>query len=727
MGTELRLDGRLSPLTLARVVARLCWEQATGVLRVVGDPSSGERTFLIRDGVPVDAMSQTSDDALAEALVSEHIIDGALGTQLLETCAGSDSGLRGALLAAGTLTPRALHQFLSIRVFDSLVEAFRLGEGRFGFRSGAPREADPDPKLFVSPRELVEVGLHAALDVDGLSEYWAGIGPDPILRANPQGLKAAWAEHLNDQDRSVIALLDGDRTLQTLVVQMVDTLGFEPDTARLRLLTLVEFGVLEAVDDDLRALRRNRDRLYSLNHFEALGVSTVASVEQVNRAAEAKILELGVAENPRASLAVRSLGREIKERLERAREVLADDVTRAVYRRSLDLGVDLDRDEVRVELTHQYYIDRGKSLLTNQRYQEAKAAYQKAADLRPREPHAFVQMGWSQFLAGPQDATAAAEAARHIEHALKISGELASAYLTLGKVYRLAGELTVAESHYRRALELAPSNQEAQTELRLLFSREIAGRSGATKRGGRRSAAPRRKRDGRVEIPYGLLVVVVFAFAALFAGAHLAPGGAALDPRANAAYPPSQRTLGNLEYFFLIGDPWWWIRRIVLIAVGLVGLRVVAKQDPGDVEWMGEKHAWLGLAIPYGLLIGYFSPVQHVAGTTGSVLAMTLVHVLAEQIFFVAFVANTLLARLKQPALAIGGTALLFGAYHLTYLHITIQSVDQILLDCVQIGVFAGAAYGLLFWRSRGMLAPIIAHLSVNMVMMIRSVIQNSG
>jgi membrane protease YdiL (CAAX protease family) len=49
------------------------------------------------------------------------------------------------------------------------------------------------------------------------------------------------------------------------------------------------------------------------------------------------------------------------------------------------------------------------------------------------------------------------------------------------------------------------------------------------------------------------------------------------------------------------------------------------------------------------------------------------------------------------------------------------------LLDVLQIGAFAGAAYAALFWRSGGMLASGLTHFLVNGVMMVNSYLRYRG
>jgi len=51
---------------------------------------------------------------------------------------------------------------------------------------------------------------------------------------------------------------------------------------------------------------------------------------------------------------------------------------------------------------------------------------------------------------------------------------------------------------------------------------------------------------------------------------------------------------------------------------------------------------------------------------------------------------------------------------------------EQFLNPHLQIGAFAGGAYAALAWRSGGLLAPLFAHLAVNVTMMLRAYVMFS-
>jgi hypothetical protein len=269
--------------------------------------------------------------------------------------------------------------------------------------------------------------------------------------------------------------------------------------------------------------------------------------------------------------------------------------------------------------------------------------------------------------------------------------------MTVGKIHRLAGNFELAEKHLRHAIALNPHNNEAQSELRLIFTREIDGKAPGAK-----------TRTVRLEggLPvtltiYGVVVGLLFVLATIVPGSHT-EFPESIRPESNhlieipKAIPAEWQVMGILEYYYFAADPMWWIRRALLLVVGLLGMRFLVNRDrKSPVEPLATNFNWVFLGVPYGVLVGFLSPQQ--------------------------------VKEFREPLIPIALTGALFGIYHLSYWSILNASTRQMLLDVLQIGAFAGAAYAALFWRSGGMLASGLTHFLVNGVMMVNSYLRYRG
>ena len=83
-------------------------------------------------------------------------------------------------------------------------------------------------------------------------------------------------------------------------------------------------------------------------------------------------------------------------------------------------------------------------------------------------------LGWALYVAA-RDKVAAVNVARaHLQKALTMKKETALPYLYLGRIARMEGEDDDASRAFRRALQIAPGNSEAQAELRVVEARRKA-------------------------------------------------------------------------------------------------------------------------------------------------------------------------------------------------------------------------------------------------------------
>ena len=153
-----------------------------------------------------------------------------------------------------------------------------------------------------------------------------------------------------------------------------------------------------------------------------------------------------------------------------------------------------------------------------------------------------------------------------------------------------------------------------------------------------------------------------------------------------------------------------------------MGILFINRESLEEFPWAGKQPGWIMAAIPYGLAVGLLSPTLATPTSLGVVLGMSAFQVLAEQVFFFWFVGRGLLKAIDHPIGAGALTAVIFGLYQLTFCATLAQSGTDIVMGVLQVTCFAGGAYAFLLIRSGGVIAPFIAHLVVNSVMMAYSV-----
>ena len=734
------LAGEVDTLALAGLFGRLYRKRSTGRLFV--REGEQEKVVIFRQGVPVNAMSNIQEEWLGEVLISQGLIDAEAFAQAAELRRQNGSRIGSALVFLEKLSPRELQRALSVQAMERLLNVFRLEHGTFQFIPD-DTAAHEDILLMAAPRDIIETGLATALSPQQVTAALNDYG-DPTLEVDvPPELDA----EVGSADRAVLEVLASGRPLSACLPDIARLARLTTAEARTRVLALMKFGLVRAGDEDLRELDAVLERLQATDFFTMLDVRRAASPEDVQTAFERKVIDFAARTEEGDSAVVAHARKKIRAVLDWALRTLRDEKERALYERALQLGLDFEQPEVRRRVEFEYHMNLGRSLLAQQRYQEAHAAYMQAIQLMPENPDVLVQLGWSQFLASPRDGHAAHAAIEVVNRALKQSGDLDTAYLAIGKVHRLVGDRRAAEDNLRRAIELNRNNLEAQSELRLLFSREL-------------DQAPKISlQAGSTLVKVSLYLVAVCGL--LYAGANVMGGGATkwptmidkalqekakespddpnvsyqmsiseaarkrLQPEVSDDVPADQQVMGNVEFHYLVDDAFWWIRRGLLLVLGVLGVLFVSRQR--DVKILGARPVWIAVGIPYGVMVGFLSAGPPTPTPLGPLLGMTAFHVVAEQAFFFVFLGRALIKEMEEPLNGVGVTALIFGLYHLTFFATLALPGPQMIQGVLMVGAFAGGAYGMLLWRSGGILAPLLCHLAVNVTFMVRSVLAQAG
>jgi Flp pilus assembly protein TadD len=113
------------------------------------------------------------------------------------------------------------------------------------------------------------------------------------------------------------------------------------------------------------------------------------------------------------------------------------------------------------------YRQQGLSYRQQERFTEAIAAFEKAAELAPEDTSARILLGWTQHLAGQET-----EAARSLWDAIYLDPLSVQAFNALGIVYLVRGDLSPAIASHSWAALLKPDNEIAYYNLSLAYHRQ---------------------------------------------------------------------------------------------------------------------------------------------------------------------------------------------------------------------------------------------------------------
>ncbi|HEX7488197.1 MAG TPA: J domain-containing protein [Anaeromyxobacteraceae bacterium] len=222
------------------------------------------------------------------------------------------------------------------------------------------------------------------------------------------------------------------------------------------------------VSQDPAALEAVYARVLNADHFEALGVRRDATGAQIKVAyfqlARTYHPDAGPNDEPPE---LKKLRADIFGRLGAAWGVLSDDARRAEYLLELSTGGVADVDVSAIFKAEELF-QRATVLVRTRQYDKALEALDGARQLNPEEAEFGVWKAWADFLVAPDKKQQRATSAAAMEAALKKVPRCMAAYLFLGQMAKIVGELALADKHWKRGLVLEPAHAEISRELKYL-------------------------------------------------------------------------------------------------------------------------------------------------------------------------------------------------------------------------------------------------------------------
>ena len=531
---ERTVRGNLKNKRFPEVLSQLYRWKATGALLV--RRGRIKKIVYLKDGYPIFVKSNLLSECLGRILVREKMItedECEKSLELLKTSPGKQQGT--VLIEQGAISPHNLVFGLQLQLEQKLFDIFGWGDGDYQFNAKIeiPTQA---VHLDMSLATVVSEGVRrkfADQQVSDLLEpfmdLYLGVHPEPSHRFQEVPLEA--------DERTLVALIDGRRTMREVIeksglpkkaaqklvysllaAEMIQpatrpakkALSLEtspsssppplprrktdasdkPDPARpppLRLASssrptggaepaLMPGTLLEASTiEELRTRLVERARLLKRqNHFEALGVSKRASVDEIQRAYFALVRELHPDRLRRSAdgavpADARALAEQIHNQLTIAFETLSDERRRQEYAARLDQGqkTAVSEDLSRLLGAETRY-RKGESAFENGRLADAAKYFEEACALYPDEGEFQAALAWALYHQSPDDGVVQVDVIQRLQRATELAPRHDKGWLWLGKVLQRTGRPGEALKQFERALHCNPDNRDAQSELKLL-------------------------------------------------------------------------------------------------------------------------------------------------------------------------------------------------------------------------------------------------------------------
>lgn len=459
---DMPLSGDIREYSLPAILVCLKEKKATGTLSVTH--SMATKSIYIKDGDPIFASSSVEEDRLGNMLVKAGKIS-------IEQYERSSEILRktgrrhGAILAElGYLTPKELLWGVKYQVANIIYSMFILEEGAYIFDDGAI----PESEVITLKMRMGDLVYKSVKRFDNLTRVRREMPEgDRVFMLNKEPSRICGEIDLSAQDRKVLSLVDGRRTITELTEEAGHN-SFEV-MKTLYVLWLTGFIIEKAESvqpesDEEMLLRKKADEFY-----EGLGRMSEAEILQIDRSADSATVKRSyyrLAKEFHPDRCHNSGDRELQARLAaifnaatNAYKLLKDDVKRREYFDSVKGLRGKGRDSRGVTIEEQF--GRGINELKKRNYEDAAAIFRWVSGEDPKNPNAwsYLSQAFSNIPHRLKDAEKA------LLEAIRLEPFNSRHFSDLGNIYRKAGIVKRAQQQFEKALKLDPGNADAKEGL----------------------------------------------------------------------------------------------------------------------------------------------------------------------------------------------------------------------------------------------------------------------
>ncbi len=163
--------------------------------------------------------------------------------------------------------------------------------------------------------------------------------------------------------------------------------------------------------------------------------------------------------------------------INKAFSVLSDGAKRVDYDAELKRGSGGDAEDEDAEaaamriLGAESHFVRGEIALRRKAYGEARAEFEKAVELNPKEAEHHALLAWATWCDSDDKSAVLSEVKRGLKRAISLSHRSVAAYFYRGKVASALDDIELALDCFNKVLEFEPEHREANLEVRVLRGR----------------------------------------------------------------------------------------------------------------------------------------------------------------------------------------------------------------------------------------------------------------
>lgn len=468
------LTGNLKDYSFPRLLIDLSRKRATGSI-VITTPKFTKKVYL-NNGSAIFASSTLEDERLGEMLIKAGKISIEQYEKSVHLLKSTGDRQGAILVELGYITPKDLFWGVKYQVKEIIYSLFLLEEGTYEFRDEA-LPADEVITLKISMENLVYEGIKRT---DNLTRIRREM-PDTnaVFKRNEDPTNAFRGINLNEQDKTVLSLVDGWRTIKQIIEESRQNSFDVMKTLHILLLTGFIIGketmehagetisvdeILESISEDENKLIKRVEDLYK--QLDRIGQAEILQIDENADSETVKRKYYRLAKEFHPDRIYNSRNKDLQNKLvvvfdaiTKAYNSLKDESKRREYFESLSKPVKHKEDTKSALIEEQF--GRGIEEFKKGDYWGASEIFRWITKEDPKIPKAWSYLSLS-LSKMPQKLKDAEEA---LLEAIKLEPFNSDHYANLGLIYTKAGLNKRAQSQFERALRLDPENAKAQKGL----------------------------------------------------------------------------------------------------------------------------------------------------------------------------------------------------------------------------------------------------------------------